>query len=78
MIRNGELASPFVLLGILLIIIGAMLLIIPALLRFVPRLEEIHPFILWWFKVDGITIGTSPAFILIAVLIYLILLLVKH
>ena len=76
--KDSELMSPFVFLGILLIIVGVMLVALPILLRFVPKLEEVHPFIFWWFKVDGVTVGTSPAFILAAVLIYLIILLVKR
>ncbi|MCL7384913.1 MAG: hypothetical protein LZ158_00900 [Thaumarchaeota archaeon] len=78
MIRNGELTSPLVFLGILLIIVGVILIALPILLRFIPKLEEVHPFIFWWFKVDGVTVGTSPALILAAVLIYLIILLVKR
>ena len=76
--KDSELMSPFVFLGILLIIVGVMLVALPILLRFIPKLEEVHPFIFWWFKVDGVTVGTSPAFILAAVLIYLIILLVKR
>lgn len=78
MTRDGELISPIVFLGILLIIIGAMLVIFPILMKLVPKLEEAHPFIFWWFRVNGITIGTSPAFILATVLIYLIVLLLKR
>jgi len=78
MMKDSELMSPFVFLGILLIIVGVMLVALPILLRFIPKLEEVHPFIFWWFKVDGVTVGTSPAFILAAVLIYLIILLVKR
>jgi len=78
MMKDSELTSPFVFLGILLIIVGVMLVALPILLRFIPKLEEVHPFIFWWFKVDGVTVGTSPAFILAAVLIYLIILLVKR
>jgi len=78
MMKDSELMSPFVFLGILLIIVGVMLVALPILLRFIPKLEEVHPFIFWWFKVDGTTVGTSPAFILAAVLIYLIILLVKR
>ncbi len=76
--KDSELMSPFVFLGIFLIIVGVMLVALPILLRFIPKLEEVHPFIFWWFKVDGVTVGTSPAFILAAVLIYLIILLVKR
>ena len=78
MMKDSELTSPFLFLGILLIIVGVMLVALPILLRFIPKLEEVHPFIFWWFKVDGVTVGTSPAFILAAVLIYLIILLVKR
>jgi len=78
MMKDSELMSPFVFLGILLIIVGVMLVALPILLRFIPKLEEVHPFIFWWFKVDGVTVGTSPAFIMAAVLIYLIILLVKR
>ncbi|MEM2910260.1 MAG: hypothetical protein QXO01_04255 [Nitrososphaerota archaeon] len=78
MIRVDELISPIVFLGILLIIIGVMFVALPILLKFMPRLEEVHPFIFWWFRVNGVTVGTSPAFVLAAVLIYLILLLFKR
>ncbi|MEM0090032.1 MAG: hypothetical protein QXP86_04785 [Nitrososphaerota archaeon] len=75
---GNELTSSLLFLGIILIIVGVMLVMLPVMLKFIPRLEEIHPFLLWYFRVDGVTIGTSPAFIVAAVLIYLILLLVKR
>lgn len=78
MIRDGELMSPLVFLGILLIVVGVMLIALLALLKFIPKLEEIHPFVFWWFRINGVTVGTSPAFILAAILIYIILLLVKR
>lgn len=78
MMGNSELTSSLLFLGILLIIVGVMLIMLPVILKFIPKLEEIHPFFLWYFKVDGVTIGTSPAFILVAFLIYIILLLVKR
>ncbi|PUA32053.1 MAG: hypothetical protein B9J98_04735 [Candidatus Terraquivivens tikiterensis] len=78
MIREGSLTSPVVFFGILLIIVGVILVAMPLLLKIVPKLEEVHPFIFWWFRVNGVTVGTSPAIILAAVLIYLMMLLLKR
>lgn len=67
--------SALTLLGILLIVIGAILILIPIALKSGVRLENVHPLLLVWKKLDGLYIGTSPILIIILVLLYIFLIL---
>lgn len=69
--------SILVSLGIILIILGVTFLAVSLIVKLFPRLEDIHPLLILWFKTDGLSIGTSPILIIVAILIYLLILLLR-
>ena len=74
--QHEGLYTPFTLLGVLLIIAGLILIASPYIAKLFSGGEarEIHPLLFIGFKVDGVTVGTSPIIIVALVLIYLFLL----
>lgn len=62
------------LLGILLVIVGVILILIPLIARIGLRLEEVHPLLLVWKKVDGFYVGTSPLLLIILAALYILFL----
>ncbi|MCS7126423.1 MAG: hypothetical protein NZ929_05905 [Aigarchaeota archaeon] len=65
--------SFFVFLGIILIIVGLILVLLPLISKMGVRLENIHPLILVWKKIDDFYIGTSPITIILLILVYLLI-----
>jgi len=59
--------------GILLILIGLILVIFPFIMKLGIKLENIHPLLLVWRRIDGFYIGTSPILLIIFTIVYLFL-----
>lgn len=59
--------------GILLILIGLILVIFPFIMKLGIKLENIHPLLLVWRRIDGFYIGTSPILLIIFMIVYLFL-----
>ncbi|MEN2975445.1 MAG: hypothetical protein ABDH32_07750 [Candidatus Caldarchaeales archaeon] len=68
----------FTLVGVFLILVGIVLILIPFIIKLGLRLENIHPLILVWRKIDGFYIGTSPILLISLIIIYLFLLFFKR
>lgn len=64
--------------GLFLILVGLFLVFIPFIVKLGVKLENIHPLLLVWRKIDGFYIGTSPLLLIILVAIYLLLILARR
>lgn len=64
--------------GIILILIGLVLVFIPLIIKLGVRLENIHPLLLVWRKIDGFYIGTSPILLIILLAVYLFLAIIRR
>ncbi len=64
--------------GILLILIGLILVIFPFIMKLGIKLENIHPLLLVWRRIDGFYIGTSPILLIIFALVYLFLVFIRR
>ena len=72
------LSTPFTLLGIILVIIGLLLIATPYLIKLAAGgAGNLHPLLFTGFKIDGMTIGTSPILIIALVVIYLVILMLR-
>ncbi|HIQ29810.1 MAG TPA: hypothetical protein EYH45_04515 [Candidatus Caldiarchaeum subterraneum] len=72
------LSTPFTLLGIILVIVGVLLIATPYIVKLIAgEGREPHPLLFIGFKMDGMTVGTSPILIIALVVIYLVLLMMR-
>ncbi len=64
--------------GIVLVLVGLVLVFIPLIIKLGVKLENIHPLLLVWRKVDGFYIGTSPILLIVLLAVYLFLMLIRR
>lgn len=74
---RGFTENFFILIGVMFLIFGLTFLLIPIILRLGIKLENIHPIILWWKKIDSVYVGTSPILLIILLAVYLFLIFLK-
>ena len=74
--QHEGLYTPLTLLGVLLIVAGILLIASPYIVKLLSGGEarELHPLLFIGFRMDGVTVGTSPIVIIALALIYLLLL----
>ncbi len=64
--------------GIVLVLVGLVLVFIPLIIKLGVKLENIHPLLLVWRKVDGFYIGTSPILLIMLLAVYLLIILIRR
>jgi len=69
--------SFFILVGLMFLVLGLVFLLIPLILKLGLKLENIHPLILWWKKIDGFYVGTSPILLIILLAVYFLSIFLK-
>jgi len=77
-LKEAEGFSLLTFTGILLILIGLILVIFPFIMKLGIKLENIHPLLLVWRRIDGFYIGTSPILLIIFALVYLFLVFIRR
>ncbi|MEM3398541.1 MAG: hypothetical protein QW724_02535 [Nitrososphaerota archaeon] len=76
--REAGGLSLLTLTGIVLVLVGLVLVFIPLIIKLGVKLENIHPLLLVWRKVDGFYIGTSPILLIVLLAVYLFLMLIRR